>query len=154
MIADLLFQFLLAMAGTLGFAIIFKAPLKRLPACVFIGGCGWISYLIVEYCFDSQVFGCFIAACIVGLMSDIFARVLKDAATIFIIPGILCLVPGAKLFYTMEALLKGDFADTAQTGLQMLMMAGAIATGLLVMGAIIRVIRSIVNKTLTVKEKL
>ena len=78
-------------------------------------------------------------------MSDIFARMLKDAATIFIIPGILCLVPGAKIFYTMEALLKEDFTGTAEIGLQMLLMAGAIAMGLLVMGAIIRVVRTAIR---------
>ena len=145
MIVDLLIQLLLAMAGTLGFAIIFRAPLRRMPACVFIGGCGWVSYLITVNCFDSPILGCFIASCLVGLMSDIFARVLKDAATIFIIPGILCLVPGAKIFYTMEALLKEDFTGTAEIGLQMLLMAGAIAMGLLVMGAIIRVVRTAIG---------
>ena len=74
--------------------------------------------------------------------------------TIFIIPGILCLVPGAKIFYTMEALLRNDVQDMAQIGVETLMMAGAIALGLLVMGAIIKVFRAIVSKTVSTLDNL
>ena len=73
--------------------------------------------------------------------------------TIFVIPGILCLVPGAKIFYTMEALLKNDIENMAQIGVQTLMMAGAIAMGLLVIGAIIKVFWALIHKTVTIKDK-
>ena len=90
----------------------------------------------------------------VGLCSVIASRIFKEAMTIFIIPGILCLVPGAKIFYTMEALLRNDVQDMAQIGVQTLMMAGAIALGLLVIGAVINVFWSIVHKTASIKDSL
>ena len=150
---ELIQQFLLALFATLGFAIIFKVPLRHIPVCIVVGACGWIAYLISVYYFDSPIVGCFIGACVVGLLSTIGARVFRDASTIFVIPGILCLVPGAKIFYTMEALLRKNIEDMAEIGLQTLLMAGAIAMGLLVMGACTNVVRALIHKTVTLKDK-
>lgn len=149
----LLPQFLLALFATLGFAVMFRVPVNKIPICVIVGACGWIAYLVSDYFLDSPVVGCFLGACLVGLLSIIAAYIFKDAATVFIIPGILCLVPGAKIFYTMEALLKNDLSQMGTIGLQTLLMAGAIAMGLLVIGAITRVVRSLIKKTVTLKDK-
>ena len=150
----LLTQAVLALFATLGFAIIFRVPVRNIPACVVVGTLGWITYLITDYNMDSPVMGCFFGACMVGLCSAIAARIFKEAMTIFIIPGILCLVPGAKIFYTMEAFIRSDIQDMAQIGIQTLMMAGAIALGLLVMGAIIKVFRALLSKTISIKDNL
>ncbi len=89
------------------------------------------------------------------MLSDICSRVFKEAATIFIIPGMISLVPGYNIYYTMEALLSSELGDAAKVGSQTLLMAGAIAAGLLVIGAVINVIRSIVKKTAALtREKL
>lgn len=146
-------QFLLALFATAGFSVIFRVPVKHMPACVIIGAFGWVTYELSMTYFSSASFGCFFGACIVGLLSNIAAHYLKDAATIFIIPGILCLVPGSAIFNTMAALLRDDFGDAAQIGMETLCMAGAIALGLLVIGAILRVIYALVRKTVTLKDK-
>ncbi|MDD4200043.1 MAG: threonine/serine exporter family protein [Eubacteriales bacterium] len=149
----LLPQFLLALFATLGFTIIFRVPVKKIPACIVVGAFGWITYLVSDHYLGSPVVGCFLAACIVGLFSFIAATIFKDATTIFEIPGILCLVPGSKIFYTMEALLNNDLTEMGTVGLQTLLMAGAIAMGLLVMGAVIGIFRSLMRMTVTLKEK-
>lgn len=142
---ELLIQFVLALFATCGFCIIFNVPLKHIPGCVIIGAFGWVTYQVSMYYGGSPVLACFIASCLVGLMSDIFSRCFKEAATIFIIPGILCLVPGSGMFHTMTAMLTHDMSATYIQGLQTLLMAGAIAVGLLIMGAVIHVIRSFFN---------
>ena len=149
----LLSQFCLALFATLGFAVIFRVPIKSIPVCIVVGGLGWIAYLITEYYLGSPVLGCFIGACVVGFCSSLAAYIFKEATTIFIIPGILCLVPGAKIFNTMEALLKSEIKEMAEIGIDTLLMAGAIAMGLLVMGACINVIRALIHKTVTLKDK-
>lgn len=151
---NLLSQFVLALFATMGFAVIFRVPARHIPACVIVGALGWVTYLITDYNIDSPAIACFFGACMVGLCSAISAHIFKEAMTIFIIPGILCLVPGAKIFYTMEAFIRNDIEDMAEIGVQMIMMAGAIALGLLVMGAIIKVFRSIVSKTVSIRESL
>ncbi len=153
--SDLLLQFIYALFATCGFAIIFRVPPKTIPVCMLIGGLAWSCYQICMYYDASPVISCFIASCLVGFLSDICSRICKEAATIFIIPGMICLVPGYNIYYTMEALLGRELGDAAKVGSQTLLMAGAIAAGLLVIGAVINVIRSIIKKTAALaKEKL
>ena len=150
----LLEQFLLALVATGGFAIIFRVPIRHIPVCMVIGGLGWVCYEVAMYYYESPVFGCFLGACLVGLASQLAAKILKDATTIFIIPGILCLVPGSKIFSTMSAFLNDEISVSAEIGTQTLLMAGAIAVGLLTVGAILRVIRSMIRKTIKIKDLL
>ena len=149
----LLQQFILAVFATAGFSIIFRVPLKSIPVCMLIGALGWVAYEISMEYYSSPSLGCFFGACIVGLLSNYAARFMKEPATIFIIPGILCLVPGSAIFNTMAAMLREDFSETAEIGTQTLMMAGAIALGLLTIGAVLRVIYALVRKTVTLKDK-
>lgn len=142
----LLTQFVLALFATLAFSVIFRVPVKKIPACMVVGALGWITYIIAVHYMSSPIAGCFAGACTVGLLSAICARVFKEASTVFIIPGILCLVPGYKIYSTMFELLREDVMGTAQTGLETLLMAGAIAVGLLVMGIVIGLVRILVKK--------
>ena len=150
----LLEQFILAIIATGGFAIIFRVPIRHIPICMCIGGLGWVCFEISMYYYTSPVLGCFLGACVVGLVSQLAAKIFKDATTIFIIPGILCLVPGAKIFDTMASLLEDELMDAATIGTETLMMAGAIAVGLLTVGAILRVIRSMIRRTINIKDYL
>ena len=148
----LLTQFILALFATAGFSVIFRVPVKHIPACVVIGAFGWVTYEISMYYYSSPTVGCFFGACVVGLLSNFAAHFLKDAGTIFIIPGILCLVPGSAIFNTMAAMLREDFTETAEVGTQTLMMAGAIALGLLTIGAVLRVVYALIRKTVRLKD--
>ena len=151
---DIISLFVPAVFAILGLAIIFRVPVRHIPACVVVGALGWLTYLIVDHYMNSPVMGCFFGACMVGLCSAEASRIFKEAMTIFVIPGILCLVPGAKIFYTMEALIRNDIEDMAEIGVQTLLMAGAIAMGLLVMGALIKVFRAVLSKTISIKDNL
>ena len=137
--SGLFVQFALAVFATLGFAIIFRVPIRHIIPCVVVGAMGWITYEIAVYFMSSPSLGCFFGACVVGLLSTFCSYAFKDASTIFIIPGILCLVPGSKIFLTMEALLLHEMDSAAEIGLETLMMAGSIAIGLLTIGAITNV---------------
>ncbi len=137
-----LFHFIYMLFPTCGFCVLFKVPLKKFPACILIGSLSWACYQFFLYCGASSVPAAFAASCLVGLLSDIASRYLKEAATIFIIPGILCLVPGAGMYYTMLALLQHDMDGVVQNGVSTLMIAGAIAVGLLVVGSLIKMIRT------------
>ena len=151
---DMISLFVPAVFAILGLAIIFRVPVRHIPACVVVGALGWLTYLIVDHYMNSPVMGCFFGACMVGLCSAEASRIFKEAMTIFVIPGIHCLVPGAKIFYTMEALIRNDIEDMAEIGVQTLLMAGAIAMGLLVMGALIKVFRAVLSKTISIKDNL
>lgn len=145
--------FFFALFATLGFCIIFHVPARHIPAAACIGAIGWVVY---QLCMEqtTAVVSCFIASCVVGLLSDIASRVFKDASTIFTIPGILCLVPGSGMYNTMAALVSGNLKDAAATGSNTLMLAGSIALGLLVVGAVLRIILSIIHRASYIAGKL
>ena len=143
---SLLVQIPVALIATFGFCIIFNVPVKKFPICAIIGAVIWMSYQTFIYNGLSQVFAAFISACIVWLLSNICSRLFRETSTMFIIPGILCLVPGSGMYYTMLAMLNHDMEATASTGTVTLMTAGAIAAGLLAMGSVMGVIILFINR--------
>jgi len=146
MMSNVFVEFIFAFLGTLGFTFIFNVPLRHIPVASFIGGAGWAIYHIAVSAGCGIAISCFFGACIVGLSSDIASRICKEAATIFVIPGVLPLVPGAGTYYTMLAVVEGNLEMAADKGIQTLAMAGAIALGLLTMGTIIQVVRGITKR--------
>ena len=56
----------------------------------------------------------------------------------FIIPGIIPLVPGAPLYYTMREILINDLNSAAQLAAQVVFMAGSIALALLLVASLTR----------------
>lgn len=143
---DLLFDFFIAFLGTLGFTLIFNVPLRHIPVASFVGGAGWVVFQIAAAMGCGVAVACFFGACTVGLASDLASKICKEAATIFVIPGVLPLVPGAGTYYTMLAVVEGNLDAAAAKGIETLAMAGAIALGLLVMGTIIQIIRGIAHR--------
>lgn len=134
-------EFIFAFLGTLGFTFIFNVPLRHIPVASFVGGAGWVVFQIADAMGCGVAIACFFGACTVVLTSDIASKVCKEAATIFVIPGVLPLVPGAGTYYTMLAVIEGNLDQAAAKGIETLAMAGAIALGLLVMGTVMQIIR-------------
>ena len=146
----MIWSFLFAFSSTIGFCILFHVPKKLILGASFVGACGWLTYTYFITSGSGSILACFAGSCIVALLSDVFSRAFKDAATIFIIPGILPLVPGANMYYTMLAILEGDVQETASIGTETILMAGAIAVALLVVASIIKLLTSIGRKLLTI----
>lgn len=134
----MIWAFLFAFCSTIGFSILFHVPKKLLPAAGLVGALGWLTYAYFLVQGNSSILACFAGSCVVALISDLFSRFFKDAATIFIIPGILPLVPGAGMYYTMLAILTGNVEETAAKGTETILMAGSIAVALLVVASVIK----------------
>ncbi len=146
----MILPFLFAFCSTLGFCILFHVPKKHVVSAAFVGACGWITYTYLIQSGSSNGLACFGGTIAVALLSDVFSRTFKEAATIFIIPGILPLVPGANMYYTMLAILRGNMEETASIGTETLMMAGAIAVALLIVSSTIKLLSTITTKVLTI----
>ena len=76
----------------------------------------------------------------------VMARVLKIPATFMIIIGILPLVPGARLYYTMLGLVNSDMEMFYFYGETALLIAAGIAIGIIAVTAMFRPINSILKK--------
>ncbi|HWQ79875.1 MAG TPA: threonine/serine exporter family protein [Anaerovoracaceae bacterium] len=144
--------FLFAFCSTAGFSVLFHVPKKHILSAGFAGAMGWLTYTWLIASGSGSVLSCFAGSCVVAMISELFARSFKDAATVFIIPGILPLVPGANMYYTMLAILEGDVEKTASVGTETILMAGSIAVALLVVASAVKLLALMFRKLLTVRR--
>ena len=93
----LLIQTGAAAMATVGFSLLFGVPAHYYPSCALIGGVSWLAYLLLLP-YSSVSIATFAATVIVILMSRWFAVRKRCPVTIFLISGIIPLVPGAGIF--------------------------------------------------------
>jgi len=132
-------QVLGAFFAVTAFAIIFNASRKFLPYCGLVGAGGWLAYLVVVGVTSGGFMGVFIAALLVALLSHILARIFKSPVTVFLIPGILPLVPGVGMFRIVYYMVVEDSASSVYYFYYTLQSAGAIAIAIFIMDTIFRI---------------
>lgn len=91
----------------------------------------------------NESFNYFLAAIFIALFSEISARVLKAPVLVFLVCGIIPLVPGGGMFYTMLETLKGNIDKALSLGCNTLMLAGSIATGIVLVSSFTKLYFSI-----------
>ena len=132
-----------AMLTTFCFSIIFNIRGKNLFFAAFGGGMGWLFFLICQNHFDlSLTISMLFASIFIGIYSEIMARVNKAPVTIFAIPAILPLVPGNGMYYTMYETVQGNAYNALTLGTQTLASAGAIATGIVLVSSMAKLIKT------------
>ena len=113
---SILIKFSFAFLSTIGFAILFDIPKQSIYKSGIAGALSWITFYIVSFIFNSLIAGTFFASVVVGILGELLARYYKKPATVYIIPGIVPLVPGAGMYYTMLALVRNDFYTAVNKG--------------------------------------
>lgn len=123
--------------GTLGFAMLFKVNQSKLFWTAWGGFIVTLSYTFCLELFVSQFYINLFPALIIALYSEIMARVTKSPVTPFIICGIVPLVPGKALYYTMHYFIIGDSDMSSAYLSETLHIAAGIAVGILVISVMI-----------------
>ena len=137
----MIIQFVAGMVSCVGFAYLFNCPKKAILSAAFAGGCGWITYAyavnnLAQHAIAATLYGTLVLAAICELL----AHLRKDAVTIFIIPAILPLVPGAGLYYTLRYLIEGELSLALDKGLVTIGCALAIAIGIIIVSSVFRLL--------------
>jgi uncharacterized membrane protein YjjB (DUF3815 family) len=104
---------------------------------------------------ESEALAAFLAAMAAGLYSELVGYLRRRPATAYMISSIIPLVPGGGMYYTMLSTLEGDSMRSVELGLATLMTAFALAVGLAISNAGMRLfsIRNIVKKLPASKPK-
>ncbi|MED3572265.1 threonine/serine exporter family protein [Cytobacillus praedii] len=128
MIVHLITSFIASAA----FGILFNAPKKSLLKCGFVGMAGWFVYIyLVNKEFDAVV-ASLVAAFVIAVISQIFARMYKTPIIIFSVAGIIPLVPGGLAYDAMRHFVVNDYNGAIQLAAKAFMISGAIAVGLVI----------------------
>lgn len=128
---------LYAFVATLGFAVLFQVPMRLLIPVGLGGGTGWLVYHVAYDFGHSAIFGTFFAAIWVGGYGEAAARIARRPATLFATCAMIPLVPGRGIFETMVAAVHAQPLEAVAFGLRTLGAAGALASGLALVTALI-----------------
>ncbi len=132
-------EFICGFVSCIGFAYLFNCPQKHILRAAFAGGCGWLAY---DLCMDlgaTALVATLVGTIALSICCECFARTHKDALTVFTIPAILPLVPGAGVYNTLLSIIEGDFIEAILKGLDTLGCAMSIAIGIMMVSSIFKI---------------
>ena len=135
--ASLWVQVLAAFVGTVGFSVLFGAPRGRYVECGLAGAAGWALYRLCIVG-GSPAEAAFVGATAVGLASGLLARLRHCPSTVFLICGIIPLVPGGGIFWTAYHIVRDQLPQALATGFAALKVTIAIALGIIVAGFVVK----------------
>ncbi len=132
--------------GSIGFALVFGVGKKHFIAAIISSVISCLAFEIVYLLCDSLFTASFVGAGLSAAYSDIMSQKAKTPATLFIIIGIIPLVPGAKLYYTMLGIVRDDVALFSQNGEAALLIAAGIAVGIITVTAVSKPIKAKISE--------
>lgn len=126
---ELILQVLAAAIATACFSLLFGVPPRYAPFSGLIGGFGWLFYLLFAGITTATI-ATFLSTCCVILMSRWFAVFKRCPVTIFLIAGIIPLVPGASTYWAAYYIVSGKLPLASYKGFEALKLAVAIVLGI------------------------
>jgi len=124
------------LSGLGAFAVLFRLPLREAP---FSMAAGVLVYTVARL--GSVGLGpdlaVGIAAFLLGLIANLYARVRRHPAAIPLVPGLMLLVPGSIGFRSLLSLLERNVLSGVETAFQMTMVAVSLVTGLLLANVVL-----------------
>ena len=128
----LLFHALGSFVAVLTLSLIFCVPKHFLIYSGIVGSIGWTIYIGLMETGLNEMLNMFTAALLVAVISHLFARIFKAPVTIFLIPGILPLVPGVGMYRIIYYILQENSTMAGYYFLYTLLMAGMIAIAIFI----------------------
>ena len=126
-----------AFVGTIGFSALFGAPRRYYLDCGLAGTAGWAVYLLLASAGPTHVVGAaFLGALAVAVMAHLLAVTRRCPVTVFLICGIIPLVPGGGIFWTAYYIITNQLRLAATTGFTALKVTIAIAGAIILAAAL------------------
>lgn len=143
---DIFTSFIISILATFGFAVQSNSPLKTLlPSCV-AGGISWIVYDFFTNTTSNYIMAGFASAFIVGALGEFFARRYQKPSTVFILPGLIPLVPGAGMYYSMSHLISQEYLLFAKKSAETFFIAASLSLGIVVASVFSRSLKRVKYK--------
>ncbi|MFE3576320.1 threonine/serine exporter family protein [Lysinibacillus sp. NPDC059133] len=150
---DYITQLILSFFATAGIAVIFNVPRKTLIYCGFVGVVGWMIYFVLTEHGMDVVNASFFSAFVIAIVAHLYARRFKMPMIIFIVGGIIPLVPGGMAYNAMRNVVEDDYIQGLQYGFKAFLITGAIVIGLVFAEVLIQLIfRSVRTSKATFKK--
>jgi len=135
MIKELILDMIYCFVATWFFALIMNSPKKVIPISSLIASIGYVVYLMCVNV-DQVMLGFFLGTLIIASLGEIFARLIKMPATIFIFPAVVPIVPGLGLYQTMLAFVQDDIFSALEIGVNTILNIGAMSIAMALMSLV------------------
>ena len=132
--------------STVGFALIFRLKPSRLPFAALDGLIACLSYFAFTELLGGDFLPNALAAFLTAFAAEIFARICKAPATIFLLPGCIALVPGGTLYYSMSNLLSQNYIEAGENLLTTIVVGIGIGAGIILASLLRIVVFKLVKK--------
>lgn len=127
-----LLHFVFSFASSYFFAVLFDAPKRLFFYAGIVGATGWMfSRVLLEIFSMHEIYATMFGSLVLGIMCHLMARILKEPATIFMVPGIIPFVPGGLAYKATSLLVQFEYNESLNTMLEVILIAGGVAVGLL-----------------------
>ncbi|MBR2288974.1 MAG: threonine/serine exporter family protein [Clostridia bacterium] len=123
----------MALFGTVAFAVLFSVPHNLYLSCGLTGALGFGLYAVLTASGMTDALATFFATLLVVLLARFLAVWRKAPATVFIVTGILPLVPGAGVYWTAYYLVTGQLRNALYAGFDAIKVAVAIVLGMVIL---------------------
>jgi len=138
-------QMITACLGSVGFAILFNIRREKLFLASLGGLLCWGVYLLAGTVVAQEVPRCFASAVVVTIYAEILARKVKCPATVFLVTGMVPLIPGSALYYTMNYALNEQWDLFMKKAFYTLELALALALGIIAVTTAARLITLLIR---------
>jgi uncharacterized membrane protein YjjB (DUF3815 family) len=129
-----------ALAASIGFGVLFNIRGKKLLLAGIGGGLAWFIYLLSLSLWTSSLAAFFISTIVAASYSEIIAKITNAPVSTFIICGIIPIVPGGGMYYTILSVILGKVDEAVNFGIKTLASSGTIAVAIFTVSIIGRII--------------
>lgn len=127
-----------ALATSLGFCFVYNVRGRVFGAAAWSGVLTWLFYELAAMATDNLYLPYFVGAAALSIYAEVMSRVKKAPATVFLIIGLLPLVPGGGIYQTMLAFMEGDSALFSKRLIETLGISGTLALALMIVSSFAR----------------
>lgn len=140
-------QIVTALFGSLGFALMFNLGKRNVIPAAINGMCTWIVYILVRNVIDDVFVPSLAASLWAAVFAEVAARVMKAPANQYLIVGLIPLLPGAPLYYTLSSAFDSDWVAARSWGNDTMMFVLGIAVGISAVCGCDDIIKKLSKKT-------
>lgn len=127
-----LLHLLFSFTASFFFAVLFDAPKRLFFFAGVAGAIGWtVSRILLDLFSMHEIYATMFGTLVLGIVCHLMARLLKEPATMFMVPGIIPFVPGGLAYEATSLLVQFEYNQSLNTMLEVILIAGAVAVGLL-----------------------
>lgn len=129
-----MFEIFVAFAASFAFALKFDVNKKELLYC---GISGMVSESVFLAAFGNEkAFAIFLASVSATVLSRMLANIRKVPVTVYLLSGVLPLVPGSGMYNTVFNIISSDYESAMLLGFDTVKSAVAIAIGIILVFAL------------------